>query len=275
MFFRLLFCICIPVLCFGQGNNVGIGTTTPDNSAVLDISSVNKGVLVPRLNTQQRQNIPIPADGLLVYDIDLDCFFFYQSSSSSWQSLCNTTGLQGATGPTGATGATGPSGGPQGPTGPTGSPGFDVFSLTGDSTLVVDSFPLFTAINGMDTTVTLTDTATVFIFSTGNIRLTSNQTGDIKNSIVQLFINNQPEPYTFEAIPTWYSNIYRHWIWSISKSLLLYPGTYHFQLKISFDILSDPPFYPVAIIACPYYEINTPPNALNRHCNMTFQVFYR
>ncbi len=39
---------------------MGIGTNTPDASSVLDISANDKGVLVPRLTTQQRQNIPNP-----------------------------------------------------------------------------------------------------------------------------------------------------------------------------------------------------------------------
>lgn len=254
---------------FSQGNNVGIGTTTPDNSAILDISSNGKGVLVPRLNSQQRQNIPNPANGLLVYDIDLDCFYFYQSSSSSWQSLCNTSGTIGPTGPTGATGATGPSGGPQGPTGPTGNLGFEVFSLTGDTTLVSELYPVFTPINGLDTSITLSDTAIVSIFSTGNVRREIN-TGIIQNAIVQVFINGLPIPYTFEAIAVVEDNsLYRHWVWSITKTIELMPGTYHFQLKVSKDYNSS------NIIACPYYEVNTQPNSQNRHCNMTFQVFYR
>ena len=51
-----------------QNNNVGIGTTTPDATAILDVTSSNKGVLVPRLTTAQRTAITTPAQGLLVYD---------------------------------------------------------------------------------------------------------------------------------------------------------------------------------------------------------------
>ena len=41
---------------FSQNNNVGIGTLTPDASAVLDLVPPNsdKGLLVPRLTTVQR-----------------------------------------------------------------------------------------------------------------------------------------------------------------------------------------------------------------------------
>ena len=50
-----------------QAQNVGIGTTTPDASAALDISSTGKGLLVPRLTLAQRTAIASPAAALLVY----------------------------------------------------------------------------------------------------------------------------------------------------------------------------------------------------------------
>ncbi|MFN9777689.1 MAG: hypothetical protein ACK54V_07560, partial [Candidatus Kapaibacterium sp.] len=52
--------------------NVGIGTTTPDSSAVLDISieslSRPRGVLFPRLTEAQRNAIVLPARGLVIYN---------------------------------------------------------------------------------------------------------------------------------------------------------------------------------------------------------------
>lgn len=47
--------------------NVGIGTTTPNASAALDVSSNNKGILIPRLDSAQRVAISNPAEGLMVY----------------------------------------------------------------------------------------------------------------------------------------------------------------------------------------------------------------
>ena len=48
----------------------GIGTTTPHASAKLDITSVDKGFLPPRMTASQRNNISSPAAGLMVYQTD-------------------------------------------------------------------------------------------------------------------------------------------------------------------------------------------------------------
>ncbi|MDW8273309.1 MAG: hypothetical protein RMJ53_03655 [Chitinophagales bacterium] len=113
-------------------NNIGIGTNSPDPSSLLELFSSDKGLLIPRLTQAQRLSINNPANGLLVYDINDNCFYYY--NGLSWVSLCNQpgnngpTGATGPTGPTGAqgiqgaTGAQGPTG-PIGATGPTGSPG--------------------------------------------------------------------------------------------------------------------------------------------------------
>ncbi len=48
--------------------NVGIGTSTPNSSAILDLSSTTKGLLLPRMSTAQRLAIPTPSEGLMVFD---------------------------------------------------------------------------------------------------------------------------------------------------------------------------------------------------------------
>ena len=60
---------------------IGINTdgATPDSSAILDIASSDKGVLVPRMSTDARGAIDGPADGLLVYDIDTGSFWYYEN----------------------------------------------------------------------------------------------------------------------------------------------------------------------------------------------------
>jgi len=51
---------------------VGIGTITPDASSVLDIASTSKGLLMPRLTTIERDNILLPATGLMIFNTSLN-----------------------------------------------------------------------------------------------------------------------------------------------------------------------------------------------------------
>ncbi|MBN1340449.1 MAG: hypothetical protein JXA03_14060 [Bacteroidales bacterium] len=61
---------------------VGINTdqSDPDASAMLDISSLNKGMLIPRMTAAQRNAIASPATGLLVYVTDDNNFYYWDSS---------------------------------------------------------------------------------------------------------------------------------------------------------------------------------------------------
>lgn len=77
-----LFVTTIPV--FSQ---IGIGTTEPNETAILDIFSSNKGVLIPRLSTSQRDLIANPAIGLMIYNTTEKCSqaFFGLSVTPNWQ----------------------------------------------------------------------------------------------------------------------------------------------------------------------------------------------
>lgn len=77
-----LFGIICGLNAFSQ-NNVGIGTPTPDPSSVLELSSSNKGFLVPRTHIG---NIATPVTGLLIYDLDSNCYVLY--NGLRWQNLC-------------------------------------------------------------------------------------------------------------------------------------------------------------------------------------------
>ena len=81
-------------------NNIGIGTTTPDPSAVLDISSIDKGVLIPRMGTFQRESMGGVALGLLVFDVETESFWFM--GSDGWKELRkgNITSLEDSDGDT-------------------------------------------------------------------------------------------------------------------------------------------------------------------------------
>ena len=76
--------ICL--LSFAQ--RVGIGISTPNASAMLDVTSTNTGMLVPRMNSIQRAGIASPAQGLLVYDTNTNSFWFF--NASAWINLTVT-----------------------------------------------------------------------------------------------------------------------------------------------------------------------------------------
>lgn len=63
---------------------IGIGTTTPNASSILDVTSTTKGMLTPRMTTAQRNAITTPADGLMVYDTDLKLFYYYSAGTATW-----------------------------------------------------------------------------------------------------------------------------------------------------------------------------------------------
>lgn len=63
------------------GQNVGIGTTTPNVNAALDISSSTKGLLTPRTSTASRTAILNPPKGLMVYDTTHAAFFYYDGGT--------------------------------------------------------------------------------------------------------------------------------------------------------------------------------------------------
>ncbi|MEO7487307.1 MAG: tail fiber domain-containing protein [Ferruginibacter sp.] len=62
--------------------NIGINATgaSPNTSAILDVSSTSKGLLMPRMTSAQRNAIATPAEGLKVYDTDTKTFWFYNGT---------------------------------------------------------------------------------------------------------------------------------------------------------------------------------------------------
>ncbi|MBT2622193.1 hypothetical protein [Chryseobacterium sp. ISL-6] len=75
----------IALFCQAQ---VGINTPNPDNSAALDIYSQNRGMLIPRLTTAQRNAIASPANSLLIYDTDKKCLSQNIGTPTSPDWLC-------------------------------------------------------------------------------------------------------------------------------------------------------------------------------------------
>jgi len=70
--------ILVSWVAFAQ---IGIGTTSPDASSALEINSVEKGFLMPRMTTAEMNAIGSPAVGLLVYDTDTKLIWSYNGSA--------------------------------------------------------------------------------------------------------------------------------------------------------------------------------------------------
>ena len=71
-----------------SSGNVGIGTTSPAASALFEVASTTKGVLLPRMNTTQINAISSPAEGLTVYNTVLSTLCFF--NGVSWQKVTST-----------------------------------------------------------------------------------------------------------------------------------------------------------------------------------------
>ena len=92
---KITFLIGLVAITLSSFAQVGINTTAPDSSAVLDLNANNKGLLIPSMTTTQREAMQASppatglADGLLVYDTDYKRFYFWDTSVSKWVVLNN------------------------------------------------------------------------------------------------------------------------------------------------------------------------------------------
>lgn len=84
--FFLLILVCMFQLNL-VAQNIGMNSSgaLPHQSAMLDVSAPNKGILIPRMTSSQRTAIAAPATGLLVFDTETTSFWFH--NGSSWSQL--------------------------------------------------------------------------------------------------------------------------------------------------------------------------------------------
>ncbi|NER15239.1 hypothetical protein GWK08_17415 [Leptobacterium flavescens] len=83
--------ILVFAIPFNLCSQVGIGTSTPDPSSILDINSTDKGLLIPRMSESQRNSITSPVAGLMIYQIDNSPGFYYYNGSG-WFSVASSSG---------------------------------------------------------------------------------------------------------------------------------------------------------------------------------------
>lgn len=72
------------VLVAKADGKVGIGIPNPDASALLDITSTTRGMLIPRMSKTEKNGILSPATGLLIFQNAPDSIGFYYYNGSNW-----------------------------------------------------------------------------------------------------------------------------------------------------------------------------------------------
>lgn len=82
---KKLFCLLIVLASIAGANaqTVGIGTTTPNTNAILDIFSANKGVLIPRI--VDTGTVPNPLEGMIIYNRNTKTPYYH--NGQQWVSL--------------------------------------------------------------------------------------------------------------------------------------------------------------------------------------------
>lgn len=82
------------ILAFGLNLNAQVAVTTDgssaDPSAMLDIKSTGKGLLIPRMTEAERDAIDTPAEGLMIYQTD-ETEGFYYFNGISWKAVAEKT----------------------------------------------------------------------------------------------------------------------------------------------------------------------------------------
>src|SRR5690349_20787668 len=83
--------LCIALLFINvnklNAQSVAINTdgTVAHSSAMLDIKTTSKGLLIPRMSSSQRTSISSPATGLMVFDTDTNTFWYF--NGTAWTNL--------------------------------------------------------------------------------------------------------------------------------------------------------------------------------------------
>ncbi len=96
----LVFLICLLMMhttCFSQNVSINSTGNAPNTSAGLDVDFNNKGVLLPRLTTTERNAISSPAQSLQIFNTTTNCYEVYYGTV--WQTAsCFCTSAPAAAG---------------------------------------------------------------------------------------------------------------------------------------------------------------------------------
>jgi uncharacterized protein (TIGR02145 family) len=86
------FLILVLLFCAEKSfTQLGISSTNtqPNPSAMLDVSSTSKGILIPRMNSTERTGIATPAQGLTVFDTQTKTFWYFDGVT--WREMDTST----------------------------------------------------------------------------------------------------------------------------------------------------------------------------------------
>ncbi|RLD55105.1 MAG: hypothetical protein DRJ05_13495 [Bacteroidetes bacterium] len=64
-----------------------IDGSSADPTAMLDVKSSDKGMLIPRLTQTEIEAVANPANGLTVYNTDINRFYFYHAGDGDWKEI--------------------------------------------------------------------------------------------------------------------------------------------------------------------------------------------
>jgi uncharacterized protein (TIGR02145 family) len=103
---KLLLCAAFIAASFTGIAQVGVGTTTPDASAVLELESTTKGFLPPRMTLVQINAIATPVEGLMVYCLDCTTKGLFVNNGTKFINITSGMGIN-----TAVVDITGPGGG--------------------------------------------------------------------------------------------------------------------------------------------------------------------
>lgn len=78
----ILFVSFFTTRAFSQSVSINNNAAVADTSAILDVSSTAKGLLIPRMTAAQKTTIANPATGLLIYQTDGSTGFYYYNGTT-------------------------------------------------------------------------------------------------------------------------------------------------------------------------------------------------
>src|SRR5882757_2725 len=88
MRYAILFSVILSSICtqnsFSQSVAINTTGSIANTSAMLDVSSTVKGMLIPRMSRTERNAIGSPATGLLIFQSSPDSVGFYYYNGSAW-----------------------------------------------------------------------------------------------------------------------------------------------------------------------------------------------